>query len=54
MSNMTATMAYVGKVFMDIMEDYMERQEKHGFDPRQGLHDLYEDLSKLYNHYKDE
>lgn len=49
MSNMTATMAYVGKTFMDIMEDYMERQEEHGYDPRQGLHDLYEDLSNLYN-----
>ena len=51
---MTATMAYVGKQFMDIMEDYMECQEEHGFDPRQGLYDLYEDLSNLYNDNNDE
>ena len=42
-------MASIGAVFMDIMKDYMECQERDGFDPRQGLHDLYEDLSNLYN-----
>lgn len=41
--------ASIGKQFTDIMEDYMECQEEHGFDPRQGLYDLYEDLSNLYN-----
>ena len=49
MTNETIKAAYVGKVFMDIMEDHMERQEEHGYDPRKGLYDLYEDLSTLYN-----
>ena len=54
MTNATITAATVGVQFMDIMEDYMECQEEHGFDPRQGLYDLYEDLSNLYNDNNDE
>lgn len=41
--------AAIGTQFMDIMKDYMECQESPNFNVQQGLHDLYEDLSNLYN-----
>ena len=51
---MTATMAYVGKQFMDIMDDYMARQEDDpNFDPRTQLYDLYDDLVFIYEKTKD-
>ena len=50
---MTGTMAYVGKTFMDIMEDYMEcQQDNPNFDPRQALHDLYDELVFIYEKAK--
>ena len=49
MSNMTATMASIGVVFMDRMEEYMELQDTPDFDVQQHLMELYEDLSNLYN-----
>jgi monomeric isocitrate dehydrogenase len=41
--------AATGTQFMDIMQDYMECQESPTFNVQQGLSDLYEDLSNLYN-----
>ena len=45
----------VGKQFMDIMEDYQECQrDDANFDPRQALHDLYEDLIYIYDSVKNQ
>ena len=49
MSNVTATMASIGAVFMDRMQEYMELQDTPDFDVQQHLMELYEDLSNLYN-----
>ena len=46
--NMTVVMACVGKQFMDIMEDYMVRQDEDIFDVAVEIDDLYKDLSNLY------
>jgi hypothetical protein len=46
--NMTVAMACVGKQFMDIMEDYMTRQDEDIFDVAVEIDDLYKDLSNLY------
>ena len=47
--NMTVTMACVGKQFMDIMDDYMKRQDDDpNFDGHHELYDLYHSLSTLY------
>ena len=52
--NMTVAMACVGKQFMDIMEDYMERQnDDPNFDPRTALYDLYDDLVYIYEKAQD-
>jgi len=41
--------AAIGGQFMDIMDDYMEcQQDNPNFDPRQALHDLYDDLVFIY------
>ena len=43
-------MAATGKQFMDIMEEYQDRQHHDpDFDVNAGLYDLYIDLSNLYN-----
>ena len=53
--NMTVTMACVGKQFMDIMDDYMERQDDDpNFDPRTQLYDLYDELVFIYEKAKDD
>ena len=53
MSNATITSATVGVQFMDIMDDYMEcQQDNPNFDPRQALHDLYDDLVFIYEKAK--
>ena len=40
--------------FMEIMNDYMEcQQDNPNFDPRQALHDLYDDLVFIYEKAKD-
>ena len=44
---MTKT-ANVGRQFMEIMKDYMERQDYDSFDVAVEIADLYEDLSNLY------
>ena len=45
----------IGEDFMEIMGEYQDRQHHDpDFDVNAGLYDLYVDLSKLYNHYKDE
>ena len=36
--------------FMEIMKDYMARQEYDSFDVAVEIDDLYTDLSNLYNH----
>ena len=55
MSNATITAATVGVQFMDIMDDYMEcQQDNPNFDPRQELHDLYDDLVFIYEKAKDD
>ena len=47
--------ALIGEDFMELMEDYEERQnDDPNFDPRTQLYDLYDNLVELYNHYKDE
>ena len=46
--NMTVAMACVGNQFMDIMEDYMARQDEDIFDVAVEIDDLYKDLSNLY------
>jgi len=48
MSNMTATMASIGKVFMVIMYDFYERSNDPDFDVAVEMDDLYKDLSNLY------
>ena len=41
--------------FMEIMNDYMEcQQDNPNFDPRQALHDLYDDLVFIYEKAKDD
>jgi|TARA_R100000030_G_scaffold92794_1_gene78550 hypothetical protein len=41
-------MASIGRQFMDIMEDYMARQDEDIFDVAVEIDDLYKDLSNLY------
>ena len=43
-------MSEVGVQFMEIMKDYMERQDYDGFDVAVEIDNLYTDLSNLYNH----
>ena len=45
-------MASLGRQFMDIMEDYMERQQDDDFDVSIELEDLYTNLSNLYFNYE--
>lgn len=40
--------AAIGTQFMDIMQDYMKRQDDPDFDVAVELDDLYTDLSNLY------
>ena len=41
--------AAIGGQFMDIMQDYMARQDDDpNFDPRTALYDLYDDLVYIY------
>ena len=44
---MTKT-ANVGRQFMEIMKDYMERQDYDSFDVAVEIDNLYTDLSNLY------
>ena len=47
--NATITAANVGIQFMDIMDDYMKRQDDDpNFDGHHELYDLYDALSTLY------
>ena len=49
------TTTRVGKQFMEIMEDYQERQEDDpNFDPRTQLYDLYDELVFIYEKAKDD
>lgn len=52
----TATMielAACGGQFLDIMQDYQERQEDDpNFDPRTRLYDLYDELVFIYDKTK--
>ena len=49
------TAATLGVQFMEIMDDYMEcQQDNPNFDPRQALHDLYDDLVFIYEKAKDD
>ena len=43
-------MSEVGIQFMEIMKDYMERQDYDGFDVAVEIDNLYTDLSNLYNY----
>ena len=53
MTNATITAANIGMQFMEIMQDYQERQnDDPNFDPRTQLFDLYEDLCFIYEHYE--
>ena len=46
--------AAIGGQFMDIMQDYMERQnDDPNFDPRTALYDLYDDLVYIYEKAQD-
>ena len=45
-------MASLGRQFMDIMEDYMARQQDDDFDVSIELEDLYTSLSNLYFNYE--
>jgi hypothetical protein len=48
------TTTRVGKQFMEIMEDYEERQnDDPNFDPRTQLYDLYDELVFIYEKAKD-
>ena len=47
-------MASAGKQFMDIMEDFMARQQDDDFDVSTELEDLYTNIANLYIHYKDD
>ena len=50
---MTKT-ANIGRQFMEIMKDYMARQDDDSFDVAVEIDDLYTDLSNLYyNNIKD-
>ena len=50
-----AKLLVIGEDFMEIMEDYEERQnDDPNFDPRTQLHDLYDNLVELYNHHSNE
>ena len=45
--------ALIGEDFMELMEDYEERQnDDPNFDPRTQLYDLYDNLVELYNFSK--
>ena len=45
-------MACIGRQFMDIMDDYQERQQDDDFDVSTELEDLYTNLSNLYFNYE--
>ena len=46
--------AAIGTQFMDIMQDYMARQDDDpNFDPRTALYDLYDDLVYIYEKAQD-
>ena len=46
--------AAIGGQFMDIMDDYMERQnDDPNFDPRTRLYDLYDELVFIYEKAQD-
>lgn len=48
--NWVVEMASTGRQFMDIMEDYQERQKDDpNFDPRTRLYDLYDELVFIYD-----
>ena len=54
MTNATITAANVGVQFVEIMDDYMARQENDpNFDPRTRLYDLYDELVFIYEKAKD-
>jgi len=42
------TTSHVGKQFMEIMDDYMARQDDPDFDVAVEIDDLYTSLSNLY------
>ena len=45
----------VGVQFMEIMDDYQERQQDDpNFDPRTRLYDLYDELVFIYEKAKDD
>ena len=46
------TTASVGIQFMEIMKDYMARQQDDDFDVSTELEDLYTNLSNLYFNYE--
>ena len=53
--NATITAATVGVQFMQIMDDYQERQQDDpNFDPRTQLYDLYDELVFIYEKAKDD
>ena len=52
--NWVVEMASAGKQFMDIMEDFMARQQDDDFDVSTELEDLYTNIANLYIHYKDD
>ena len=44
----TITKIKTAESFMEIMKDYMARQDDDSFDANEELYDLYTDLSTLY------
>ena len=43
-------LAYVGKQFMEIMDDYQARQEDDpNFDPSTRLYDIYDEMVFIYD-----
>ena len=46
--------AAIGEDFMDIMGDYMKRQDDPDFDVAVEIDALYTDLSNLYYHHSNE
>ena len=46
--NWVVDMACIGRQFMDIMDDYQERQDDPDFDVAVEIDDLYTALSNLY------
>ena len=50
--NWVVDMACIGRQFMDIMDDYQERQQDDDFDVSTELEDLYTNLSNLYFNYE--